>query len=312
MPASAIERLPVELLQPIFAAADYNLALTQASNLLGARLSDEYIYNSICDAYFFESSVSRSSSSIGTSPTLRERAAAQTFFFSRRWMTWSFLQRWILRTYGSKGCLCGKTPENGCFDAQWPPDFNDATTMVFSRSHLPHLAFVRGRLPPKLLHGPWTLDRIRFLRFLLWLTGMTVEWGDEEVRRTALQGRRDAMLEGNLEAVELFNHVRRLGRAPTLDTLRFAVLDAGCDRSIVYDTLLAAYTGGLRGEAWECRVLDDWCEERIAEQDSKGKWLREKLELLRSGVDISLLKKGQGDDSAADLIVHDLKWNKVS
>jgi hypothetical protein len=300
MPASPHERLPVELLQPIFAAADHNLALTQASHLMGARLSDDYVYNAICDKHL-----------AGTPPQLdlAERTAVQTFLFSRRWMTWSFFQRWILRTWGSQGCLCGR---KGCFDAQWPPHFADATRMVFSRSHLPRLAFVRARLPTKLLRGPWTTDKIEFLRFLLWLTGMTVDWRDDGVRRIALQGRREAVLEKSLEAVELFNHVRRLGRAPSLETIRFAVLEAGCERSIVYDTLLAAHAGGMRGDAWKCAVLDEWCAERIAAQDSRGKWLREKLEVLRSGGDMGGLKEETSDDSGAELIVHDLNWNKVS
>ena len=304
MPASAIERLPVELLQSIFAAADYNLALPQASNLMGARLSDDYIYHSTCAVYIS-----------GTIPSLTARAAAQTFLFSRRWMTWSFFQRWILRTYGPSGCLCGAPPPK-CFDPQWPPDFVDATTMVFSRSHLPRLAFVRARLPQKLLHGPWTPDKVRFLRFLLWTTGMTVQWGDDEVRRVALQGRRDALLEGCLEAVELFNHVRRLGRPPALDAVRVAVLEGRCERSVVFDTLRAAHAGGLRGKAWECCVLDEWCEEHAADRDGKGRWLREKLEVLRSGGNVSLLKTKEeeesGGDGAAGLVVHDLKWNKVS
>jgi hypothetical protein len=300
MPASPLERLPVELLQSIFAAADHNLALPQASDLMGARLSDDYVYNAICAKHL-----------AGTPPQLdlAERTAVQTFLFSRRWMTWSFFQRWVLRTWGPQGCLCGR---ESCFDAQWPPHFADATTMVFSRSHLPRLAFLRARLPAKLLHGPWKRDKIEFLRFLLWLTGMTVDWRDDGVREVALQGRREVMLERNLEAVELFNHVRRLGRAPSLDTIRFAVLEAGCDRSIVYDTLVAAHAGGIRGGAWKCAVLDGWCAERIAAQDGRGKWLRDRLEVLRSGGDVSSLKEETGGDSGAELVVHDLNWNKVS
>jgi predicted DNA-binding transcriptional regulator AlpA len=296
MPASPLERLPVELLQSIFASADHNLALPQASALLGARLSDTYIYNTIC-AKHFPSGPKRLSRI--------ERAAAQTFLFTRRWMTWSFFQAWILRTWGSKGCLCGR---ESCFDAQWPPHFADATTMVFSRSHLPRLAFMWARLPVKLLHGPWTREKIEFLRFLLWVTGMTVDWADDGVREVVQQGRREAMLERNLEAVELFNHVRRMGRAPSLDTIRFAVLEAGCDRSIVYDTLRTAHAGFMRSDAWKCAVLDEWCAERIAAQDSRGMWLRDRLEVLRAGGDVSSLK----EETGGELVVHSLNWNKVS
>jgi hypothetical protein len=308
MPASPIERLPAELLQPIFVASSYNLALAQASNLMGARLSDEYIYNSACAHYLGDACNSHA-----------ERSTAQAFIFSRKWMTWAFFKTWIVKAYGPKGCLCGRTPTEGCFDAQWPPNFEDVTTMVFTRSHLPRLAFIRGRLPPKLLHGPWTPERIQFLRFLLWLTSMTVDWSDSEARRAAMEGRQSAMLDRSLNAVELFNHNRRLGKASTLETVRFAVMEAGCDRSIVYDTMLTAHMWGLRGESWQCCVLDQWCEERIAEQDKNGRWVQTKLKVLRSGADISNLKDDSRDEYALvsdnpgeELIVNNLMWNKVS
>jgi hypothetical protein len=151
-----------------------------------------------------------------------------------------------------------ETQEEGCFDAQWPPEWEDATEMVFSRSHFPELAWVKCRIPVKLLRGPWTSGKTQFLRFLLWTTSMTVDWADSEVRKAALRGRKEAMMEQNLEVVEIFNHNRRLGKPPNLETVRFAVMEAGCDRSIVVDTMSTA-----------CASLDAWCEERIEAGDSK-------------------------------------------
>lgn len=54
------------------------------------------------------------------------------------------------------------------------------------------------------------------------------------------QGEQDAILKKNLQAVELFNHKRHLGRDPTLEKVIFAVVEGGCDRSTVYDTLATA------------------------------------------------------------------------
>ena len=90
---------------------------------------------------------------------------------------------------------------------------------------------------------------------------MTVDWADPEVRRLALEGKKQAILEKNLEVVEIFNHNRRLGKAPGLATVRFAVLEAGCDRSIVYDLLATAQAWGVRNESWEDSELDEWCDE---------------------------------------------------
>lgn len=317
MAVSAIEALPVELLQPIFASSGYNLALVEASRTLGARLSSEYVYQKTCDYYL-----------TGLCDDYAVRSAAQTAIFGSKWMTWSFFKSWVLRTYGRNGCLCGLEPCGGCFDAQWPPDFEDATSMVFSRSHLPRLAWLRCRLPRKLLSGPWTQDKVQFLRFLLWTTSMTVDWNNPEVCQLVLEGRRQAFTESNLEAVELFNHVRRLGRPPSLETVRFAVMEGRCDRSIVYDTLRTAYRWRSRDENWQCNELDEWCEQRILENDNRGWWLRNILEALKKRkADIRDVEhdsdtlfetlveevtKDQTGDCGDILVRNDLQWDKVS
>lgn len=316
MTKAAIERLPVELLQPIFASSGYNLALVQASDVLGTRLSSEYVYHNTCNYYLG-----------GGCDNYTVRATAQTTLFASRWMTWSFFKSWIAKTYERNGCLCGRTPDEGCFDAQWPPTFENATSMVFSRSHLPRIAFVRCRLPKKLLHGPWTSDKVQFLRFLLWTTSMTVDWQDPEACQLAIKGRRQAFLESNLEAVELFNHNRRLGRPPALESVRFAVVEAGCDRSIVYDTLRSTYRWSSCIDTWDCSSIYQWCDQRIWDNDVKGMWLRGVLETLRQselgafdksmdrdilfGKIVDVAAEAHGDDFGDDFIRNDPPWNKV-
>ncbi|KAF1939255.1 hypothetical protein EJ02DRAFT_259668 [Clathrospora elynae] len=320
MGLAPIERLPVELLQPIFIASGHNVALLKASQNLAARLSSKRIYHSACDYHLIEVRGMRA-----------EQSAAQTYIFTSKWMTWEFFKSWILRRFGPKGCLCGLTPDKGCFDAQWPPNFEDATKMVFSRSHLPRLAFVTGRIPKKLLRGPWNQEKVEFLRFLLWITSMTVDWAEAEAHQTAIEGRKQAMLEKNLEAAELFNHNRRLGKTANLETVRFAVMEAECDRSIVYDTLLVANMWATNGSARHCAKLHGWCEARTAEGDPKGQWLRTKLKESRifrsqreaddedgpgysSDRDLELDPETRDyDDGSGDhLTVNNLEWNKVS
>lgn len=317
MSTAAIERLPVELLQPIFAASGYNLALVQASAILGARLSSEYVYHNTCNYYLKDQC-----------DGFAVRSAAQRVIFASRWMTWSFFKSWITKTYETKGCLCGLTPEEGCFDAQWPPSFENATTMVFSRSHLPRLAFIRCRLPKKLLGGPWTADRVQFLRFLLWTTSMTVDWQDSETYKVVLDGRRQAFLENSLSAVELFNNNRRLGRPPTLETVLFAVADAGCNRSIVYDTLRAAYRWDPPKDLWDYSALNRWCDQQIWENDIRGVWLRGVLQSLQHsdfgshdksmgrdalfGKIVDAAAEAYNDDFCDVLIRNELPWSKVS
>lgn len=317
MSLAAIERLPVELLQSIFAASDYNFALLQASRVLGIRLSSDYVYNNVCDYYL-----------TGRCDDYTVRSAAQSAIFASRWMTWSFFKSWVVRTYEINGCLCGLTPDEGCFDAQWPPNFEDATSMVFSRSHLPRLAFVRCRLPKKLLTGPWTRDRVQFLRFLLWSTSMTVDWQDPDASQTAKEGRRRAFLENNLEAVELFNSNRRLGRPPSLETVRYAAAEAHCTRSIIYDTLRSAYRWSSPGDTWDFSALYQWCDQHIWDNDVKGVWLRGILQALHHaevgnfdksnhrdvlfGKIVGGAAEAYGDKFDDKLIKNELSWNKVS
>ena len=316
MVLALIERLPLELLQPIFIAADHSIALVEASSYIATRLSSNYIYYSTCDYFLTEVRGKRA-----------EQSAAQTRIFATKWLTWNFFKSWILRRFGPTGCLCDRTMDEGCFDAQWPPNFEDATKMVFSRSHLPRLAFVKGRIPTKLLQVPWTQEKIEFLRFLLWMTSMTVDWRNPETAQMAINGRKQAMLDGNLAAVELFNHNRRLGPAANLETLRFAVLEAGCDRSIVYDTLLAANMWSISGITRYSAELYEWCDSRTLHGDPKGNWLRKKLEesrVLRNR-DIKAEKEGRIKDVSLNaeteaydggpndkLHISDLEWNKVS
>ncbi|KAJ4984975.1 hypothetical protein SVAN01_09497 [Stagonosporopsis vannaccii] len=316
MTLAAVERLPVELLQPIFAASGYNFALLQASRILGVQLSSNYVYHNVCDYYL-----------TGQCDDYTMRSAAQSAIFASRWMTWPFFKSWILRTYGGNGCLCGLTPEEGCFDAQWPPKFADATSMVFSRSHLPRLAFVRCRLPKKLLAGPWTEDKIQFLRFLLWTTSMTVDWRDPETSQVVKAGRRRAFLENNLEAVELFNSNRRLGRPPSLEIVRYAVAEASCTRSVIYDTLRSAYRWSSQGDTWDYSTLYQWCDQHIWDNDVRGVWLRGMLQVLEHAelgtfdksnhrdVLFNKIVEGAvhayGDQFQDELIRNELPWNKV-
>lgn len=309
----------MEILQPIFFLSGHNIALLQASPRVAARLSSSYVYRSTCHHYL-----------TGMLEDRVAQTAAQTFIFASKWMTWSLFKTFISDAYGSTGCLCGLTCLQGCFDPQWPPDFEYATNMVFSRSHLPRLAFVKARIPKKLLSGPWSPDKVQFLRFLLWTTSMTVDWKDNETRKVAIEGRLQALREGNPEAVELFNHNRRLGRSADLFHVRYAVIQCGCNRSIVYDTLLTASTWGT-ASSWECSELDDWCQDRIALGDPKGQWLKIKLEELRDTDHPGKLFLGSepgnkrllggelnsetGDyDGGEDdqLVVKRLKWNQVS
>ena len=154
---------------------------------------------------------------------------------------------------------------------------------------------------------------------------MTVDWADKGTRRLALEGKMEAMREGNLDAVQMFNHNRRLGKAPGLEQVRYAVIECGCDRSIVYDIMSSARTWGLRGPQWSCSILDSWCENSIEVGNPKAKWLKLKLNELRTAHGAvrnrsTAVVYGYMDPKAGDyddvegetLIIRDSKENQLS
>ncbi|KAL6158004.1 hypothetical protein ACJBU6_03812 [Exserohilum turcicum] len=150
---------------------------------------------------------------------------------------------------------------------------------------------------------------------------MSVDWNDPETAKIAVEGRRQAILKRKLEAVELFNHNRRLGKPPSLDTLCFAVTEAGCDRSIVFDTLLTTNIWSNKKRARYSETLHQWCDTQMEADNPKGLWLFQKLEESRifrnrkeeiGGREACLyLEFGNYDGGPQDqLIVNDLEWNK--
>lgn len=159
---------------------------------------------------------------------------------------------------------------------------------------------------------------------------MIVNWSDSETRQTAIDDRTQAIQERNQEAVELFNHNRRLGRVATLDMVRVAVLRGGCDRSIVYDILSSISMWGTT-VSFDCDDLDEWSKARTAEGDPRGAWLAKEFEELRRTSEIRSANKhlGAGNKRLVcgkldrdtgnynggtddQLIVNQHKWKQVS
>ncbi|KAF2817546.1 uncharacterized protein BDZ99DRAFT_431710 [Mytilinidion resinicola] len=267
MPLAPLDRLPTEILEEIFKLSLWSLDLPLASPHLASKLASNHCYLGVCSAYL--------SAPIGDRIL---QTKIQSRIFACRFMTWEFFKTFITRSYEEAGCVCGN---DGCWRPIWPPAFSDPASMQFTMGHLPQLSYIKCRIPMKLLHGPWTEERTQFLRFLIETSSMTVDWADKETRRLAVQGKKEAILTRNHNVVDLFNHNRRLGKPPSLDLVQFAVLEGGCDRTIVFDIMNTARTWGFRH--WASDVLDDWVKKAVKEGNPKGAWLRVKLEELRSG-----------------------------
>jgi hypothetical protein len=273
MTLAPIEILAVELLQDIFLRS-LNLSLPDASPHIAAKLAHPLIYNAVCTTYLTLPVDDEVRTDIRSKAELRH---VQLKIFGYRWMTGTYFQSFMSRQAGCVSSYDSHSivtfPVNY---AHWP------SVTRFSDHHRAAFVTIRCPIPVKLLHGPWTDSKVSFLRFLLWATAMTVDWGDKDTRKLVLEGKTEAFLTNNLAAVALFNHNRRLTRPPRLETVRFAVIEAGCDRSVVYNTMEAAIDWGSRLDSSEDTTLDMWCEQAIAAGNPKGNWLKLKLKEART------------------------------
>jgi hypothetical protein len=272
-----IELLPVEITQNIFLRT-LNLNLPLASPAIASKLEDKHVYRLVCDHAF-------SYDALPTIPKPKHPSIYQNQLFAMRWMRWEFFKEYISQKVPPQACGCLVLID--CHDrGRATTDCNCTIPDCKLRRHgndkSINLPRIRCSLPQKLLRGPWTDDKIRFLNCLLRISNMSVDWADKNAIRVAVQGKREAIMDRNLDAVHIFSRTRRLGRAPNLELVKFAVFEAGCDRSIVLNLMIAAREWGHR--RWNDAELDAWVVRQEAKGDPKGKWLRTKLEELRSGM----------------------------
>jgi len=273
-PLSALEELPTEILQEIYRWSR-NLNLPLSSPHISLKLSSNIVYTWTCDYAFYNPWPVRS-------PI---RTEVQQQLFSRRWMTWQFFKQYLIRFDHPDACMCWHILLGQQCDGQRYP------SCLFS---LPTRACRGGRLnnqigiksiscpiPTKLTRGPFLPDKVAFLQFLLKETTMSIDRADREAIRTATRGRREAIRDRKYDVSYLFAHSRRLGNAVTLELIKFAIIDCNCDRSIVFDLMIAAKES--KWSWWNDVELDAWVARQEAAGNPKGRWLKVKLEELRGG-----------------------------
>ena len=143
-------------------------------------------------------------------------------------------------------------------------------------------------LPPKLLHGPWTVEKGDFLD-LLFRSGASIDYIDSTDAEVYSASLTDAIIAGDIRGVEMILRQGRWssggkiqvtrdyeypsGVMVTTEHLRAAVLEGDCERMVVLALLLAsdAKIDGSDKAIW------DWIHNRKAEGDVNGTWLEEEL-----------------------------------
>ncbi|GAB7342016.1 hypothetical protein MBLNU457_g0305t1 [Dothideomycetes sp. NU457] len=171
------------------------------------------------------------------------------------------------------------------------PDFvRPAEQPPLIYSHL-YWAVQRPEMPEKLLRGPWSADNVSFLYYLIWLH-LGIDWNHSTLGEVATSGLSRAIADGQRKVVASLTSPG-LGVQPTMDMLRLAVVQHGCDKTIVFHLVCAAVRSVIESRGQQrsnfsstdvnFRDPSMWSFAGRAPSDT-GRWLRD---LLRAAADIA-------------------------
>ncbi|KAI9880977.1 MAG: hypothetical protein M1830_009471 [Pleopsidium flavum] len=138
-------------------------------------------------------------------------------------------------------------------------------------------------IPEKLLHGPWTKEKVELLE-LLCQAGAAVDWVNTSAGEVAERGLEEAIMEGNLRALRLLMHgssgANYYGINVRIDTrhLRMAVMEAGCRQEIV-EALAYDRDNGI--DFSDEKVMA-WAFKAQADGNEKGSWVLSLLDCCSS------------------------------
>lgn len=279
---SALEQLPTEMIQAIFVQSG-NLGLPMSSPDLIALLSGRQLqWELTCGAL---SRVVSNSEENAASATLHELMDASRLLNSH-FMTWSFFQTWLDHESDIRN-LEIREPQV-LEDESWQSRYADIWIALQPSSRFP--------LPSKVVRGPWTAERISFLKVFSLYPNACATPLDGIVAEVAHEGFEQAVEQQSLEVIKL---LRNLHVRPDQALLRKAVIDHGCDKRIVLYMLQWFVVDIMRSNMTtadtqpivsrpEVDLLDPmlwaWIEKAKAVGESKGKWLTTVLRHLSNTV----------------------------
>lgn len=205
-----------------------------------------------------------------------------------RWMSWELFNKVVNQTYHrAQQDSTGRATEDDLSDSA-----DDVSRPELDRPwlqspmgflHLPP----RCGIPAKLLKGPWTSDKVSFLYYLVW-SGLGIDWEHSTVGEVAAHGLRQAIQEQNEVASACLLHPN-IGVTPTASLVKSAIIDYGCDPTIVFHLLSAALRLHILARTEPHAVYTpadftfrdpsiwSWAGRARARGDEKGEWLTRAL-----------------------------------
>ncbi|KAL8956017.1 MAG: hypothetical protein Q9193_006330 [Seirophora villosa] len=130
-------------------------------------------------------------------------------------------------------------------------------------------------MPTKLLHKPWTAEKMEFFGILMH-AGASLDPCGSNAAEVLEQSLQEAIIEGNPGVVKL---LRRVGL--TLDHVRTAIFRGGCKPEIL-DLLTKPVADFPSLLDWRQEDILDWVYERIQRGDERGHRLLELMDYLES------------------------------
>jgi hypothetical protein len=234
MTTPTLQGLPQELLEIIFLQS-MNISLPQCSPDLGRRLSSSKMHMDLTMQAFFHT--------VDHKTNHRDRIKTsdpklQSDLLNCRFFTFAFFLKYVDRAHNAMIKLRGKAWENTSIEVPGVRDFDGLWPFQFNK--IPYLSFAEGFfIPDKLLHGPWTKDKVSLLYVLVSLNG-EIDWAGSLSGETAKRGIKEAIREGSERAVAALAVLLGVSKALTTEMLRFAVVECGCSVNILRHLLFNA------------------------------------------------------------------------
>ena len=237
------------------------MSLATSSPFIAKQLSDEHI--------FLDCALRILTASNGSDASLAKELSA---LLQCRWMTWERFTEVLVTVHRIK------YP-----NAKERPSFNDLRRQPVFR---PELLGPSVHIPEKLLQGPWSKGKTEFLHYLVWLH-LTIDWDHSTVGEFATTGLHQAIAERNGLAVASLVSPG-VGVEPSMASLRAAIIEHGCDQTIVWHLLNAAIRCHIsaRGQAKSPHSIEtnfrdpsiwSWISRAQEAVGNRASWLKEAL-----------------------------------
>ncbi|KAI5198895.1 hypothetical protein E4T39_06509 [Aureobasidium subglaciale] len=289
---SKFEQLPTELVQVIFQYCN-TISLPLSSYVFARDLSHRNTY-----LRFAIDTLSRDAASHDTVV----KAAAVSRMLQCKWMTWDIFKDAIheihkrrqppRRAASPSGSGSDSDDSDNEEGGEQEQDTEQQLTIPvpnFSHPHnQPRLHYLNlsssVQLPHSLLHEPWTTPKLDFLKYLIW-SGCSIDWASSSRGETATAGLSTAIAGHSHTAVALLCSPA-INVIPDTTTLKIAVMDHGCNPSVVFYLLAAALrmhiisrTSGDSPPDVNFRdpSLWHWLERVEETGNRKGRWLKDAL-----------------------------------